>query len=217
MCNKCGADKEACADNFHWRNDTGNWNKICKDCKRKQISAWESKNADKMVVWRKSWEKKHNKKYYQENAEKERQRTRDKPKEAVNRYARKQMLKPNTRLRKSVSRAILFHMRKNGGKNGISHLNFVDWTYEELKSHLESQFESWMSWSNYGRYDSKIWDDNDQSTWTWQIDHIIPHSTFHYNSMDCQEFRDCWALKNLRPYSSKQNNLDRDRKLDCAA
>jgi hypothetical protein len=127
------------------------------------------------------------------------------------------MLKPNTRLRKSVSRAILFHMRNDGGKKGISHLNFVDWTYEELKSHLESQFESWMSWSNYGRYDSKTWDDNDPSTWTWQIDHIIPHSTFHYNSMDCQEFIDCWALKNLRPYSSKQNNLDRDRKLDCAA
>jgi cytolysin (calcineurin-like family phosphatase) len=166
-----------------------------------------------MAAWRKSWNNQYNKKYYQENIDKERLRTRNKPKEAVRRYAKKQMLKPNRKLRSSVSSGIRFHIKKCG----LSHLKFVDWTYQELRSHIESQFEPWMNWENYGRYNLKTWDDNDSSTWTWQIDHIIPHSTFHYDSMDCQEFRDCWALKNLRPYSSKQNNLDKDRKLDRAA
>jgi hypothetical protein len=42
----------------------------------------------------------------------------------------------------------------------------------------------------------------------FHFDHIIPHSTFHYETMDCQEFKDCWALSNLRPLSAKQNLLD---------
>jgi hypothetical protein len=166
-----------------------------------------------MLVWHKEWNKKYNKKYYQENAEKEKQRTRDKPKEAVRRYARKQMLKIKNRLRRNISRNILYHM-KNGGssKNNLSHLEFLDWNYNEFVSNMESKFEPWMSWNNYGQYNPKTWDDNDISTWTWQIDHIIPHSDFDYSTMDCQEFRDCWALTNLRPYSSKQNLLDRNRK-----
>jgi hypothetical protein len=212
-CNKCKIEKEACLDNFYWRKDTENWNRICKTCKRKTIDEWESKNKEKMLVWHKEWNKKYNKKYYQENAEKEKQRTRDKPKEAVRRYARKQMLKIKNRLRRNISRNILYHM-KNGGssKNNLSHLEFLDWNYNEFVSNMESKFEPWMSWNNYGQYNPKTWDDNDISTWTWQIDHIIPHSDFDYSTMDCQEFRDCWALTNLRPYSSKQNLLDRNRK-----
>ena len=79
---------------------------------------------------------------------------------------------------------------------------------DELKSHLEQQFESWMNWKNYGKYNKNTWNDNDQLTWTWQIDHIIPHSTFNYESMEDEEFKKCWSLDNLRPYSSKQNFLD---------
>lgn len=54
----------------------------------------------------------------------------------------------------------------------------------------------------------KKWDEKDSSTWTWQIDHIKPQSLFDYKSMEDDEFNQCWALENLRPYSSKQNWLD---------
>jgi len=79
---------------------------------------------------------------------------------------------------------------------------------EDLKKHLESQFEEWMNWDNYGVYRVDGWDDNDSTTWTWQIDHIIPHSSFKYSSMEDEEFKKCWDLSNLRPYSSKQNIID---------
>jgi hypothetical protein len=59
-----------------------------------------------------------------------------------------------------------------------------------------------------GKYNIKIWDDNDKSTWKWQIDHIIPHSTFKYASMEDEEFKKCWALSNLRPYSAKLNVIE---------
>lgn len=72
-----------------------------------------------------------------------------------------------------------------------------------MKKHLESQFEDWMSWDNWGVYDPKTWDDNDKSTWTWQIDHINPMANFTYESEHDPGFRDMWQLENLRPLSAK--------------
>ena len=65
-----------------------------------------------------------------------------------------------------------------------------------------------MTWDNWGKYDPETWDDNNPSTFTWELDHIQPHSTFRYKSMKSKAFRECWALSNLRPLSAKQNNAD---------
>lgn len=64
-----------------------------------------------------------------------------------------------------------------------------------------------MNWNNRGKYNYKKWNDNDLSTWTWQLDHIIPHANFHYTSMTDVDFKKCWALDNLRPVSAKENIL----------
>lgn len=127
-----------------------------------------------------------------------------------NRYYKERRINdPNFRIRASVSANINFYLKSNdSSKNGESCLDYLPYSINELKKHLEDQFEPWMTWENYGRYDTKIWDDNDPTTWTWQIDHVIPQSTFKYASMKDQAFKDCWALSNLRPLSSKQNFLD---------
>ena len=83
----------------------------------------------------------------------------------------------------------------------------------DLKNHIENQFELWMNWENHGIYNKNMWNDNDPQTWTWQIDHIIPHSTFKYTSMEDQTFKDCWDRSNLRPLSAKQNIKDGNRRL----
>jgi hypothetical protein len=93
-------------------------------------------------------------------------------------------------------------------KNKQSFIKYLEYSIEELRSHLESQFESWMTWDNYGSYKKDSWKDDNQSTWTWNIDHIIPQSTLPYTSMEDDNFKLCWALNNLRPYSSKQNLID---------
>lgn len=87
-------------------------------------------------------------------------------------------------------------------------LEYLPYTMKELKVHIESLFEPWMTWKNRGNYNAKTWNDNDPTTWTWQLDHIIPHSTFKYTSMEDQSFQDCWTLSNLRPYSAKLNIID---------
>lgn len=43
-------------------------------------------------------------------------------------------------------------------------------SYNEFKQHLESQFEDWMNWDNYGNPKDGIYELNK----TWDIDHIIP-------------------------------------------
>lgn len=120
---------------------------------------------------------------------------------------------PAFKLRAILSNAIGFSIKKNGSvKNHKSVVKFLPYTMGELKQHLEKQFEPWMNWNNHGNYDLKSWDDNDSSTWKWNVDHIAPHRNFSYTSMEDQAFKDCWALSNLRPYSAKQNLIDGDRK-----
>ncbi len=116
---------------------------------------------------------------------------------------------PIFRLRTNVSKSIWQMLKSNGSsKKGESFLAHLPYTIQELKNHLESQFESWMNWESQGKYNIKTWDDNNASTWTWNIDHVMPHSDLPYTSMEDENFKKCWALENLRPLSAKQNLLE---------
>lgn len=115
---------------------------------------------------------------------------------------------PHFRIRKSISFGIWRSLKKNGSSKNSSCLKHLPYSIEELKLHLESQFETWMKWSNYGPYNRKSWKDDNISTWTWQIDHVIPQSILPYVSMEDENFKKCWALNNIRPYPAKQNIID---------
>lgn len=122
---------------------------------------------------------------------------------------RRRKADPVFRLRKDVSRSVWRALKKNfASKRGRSIMSSLSYSMSELKDHLEKQFEPWMNWNNRGPYNPKIWDDNDSSTWTWQIDHIIPQSSLPYTSMSDENFHRCWALSNLRPLSSRQNIIE---------
>ncbi len=69
-----------------------------------------------------------------------------------------------------------------------------------------------MNENNNGVYRIESWDEYDPLTWVWHIDHIKPHSKFKYTSMNDFEFKECWSLKNLRPYSAPKNLSDGDRR-----
>lgn len=96
----------------------------------------------------------------------------------------------NFKLKKNVSRAISHVITKKGN----SVFKYLPYTTQELKCHLENNFDDKMSWGNYGSY--------------WHIDHIMPHSTFKYTSMEDQAFKECWSLNNLRPLEAKKNQSD---------
>lgn len=116
---------------------------------------------------------------------------------------------PVFRIRETISTSIRRALKTIGStKNNFSFLEYVEWTTESLKKHIEQQFEPWMTWNNQGIFNSKTWDDNDPTTWTWNLDHIIPQSDLPYINMEDDNFKKCWTLSNLRPYSSKQNVID---------
>lgn len=126
-------------------------------------------------------------------------------------FSRSAKCKTCDRLRRQISKSIRKQLLSiNLSKNG-SCMQFLPYTILELKQHIQTLFEPWMTWKNWTTYNVDTWKDDDQSTWTWNIDHIIPHCSFNYITMNSQEFLDCWALSNLRPYSAKQNVLDNDR------
>ena len=103
------------------------------------------------------------------------------------------------RLRNSVSNSIRVMLKRNGSyKREKSIRNYLPYTIEELKLHIENLWEPWMCWGNYGGKSS-------DPQKTWHIDHIIPHHIFKYKSMDDSLFVECWNLKNLRPLEKKAN------------
>lgn len=185
---------------------------------------WEDKNKEKIKNNKQQYyidnkdEIKISQKIYHENNkidiasyQKEYQNNnKDKLRTYKNTYIKQRKLyDPAFKIRLDISKLISYGLKiTNSSKNGESILKYLTYSIKKLKEHLESQFESWMTWDNWGIYDQNTWDDNDSSTWTWQIDHIIPHSTFKYTSMEDERFKKCWALENLRPYSAKQNWLD---------
>ena len=101
------------------------------------------------------------------------------------------------RLRIVVSSIIRSYLKKNHKVKNSKTWSKIFYTPEQLKKHLESQFEPWMSWDNYGTYN--------RNEKTWQIDHVYPQSKLPYDSLDHPNFQKCWALENLRPLDSMEN------------
>lgn len=113
------------------------------------------------------------------------------------------------KLRLNISASIGHALKKQSvNKRKCSILDFLPYSIDELKQHLESLFEPWMTWKNWGKYRLDSWDDNDIKTWKWQIDHIIPQADLPYISMEDENFKKCWALSNLRPISAKLNVIE---------
>ncbi len=126
-------------------------------------------------------------------------------KNTINLKTRERRKIPAIKLRHAVS-CLVRHAIK--GIKIKSILKYLPYKIEELRKYLESLFEPWMTWENWGIYDVKTWNDEDQTTWKWQIDHIIPQCQLPYESMADENFQKSWALENLRPLSAKQNIKD---------
>jgi hypothetical protein len=95
------------------------------------------------------------------------------------------------RMRSSIRRAFE-HKHVPSDKSRRAWETLVGYTTQELITHIERQFTGVMSWKNFGR---------------WHIDHIRPVASFSFTTVDDPEFRECWALTNLRPMWGRENRL----------
>jgi len=230
ICTKCGLEKDD--SDFPLRNkDKRTRRNECRQCTKKYrenyyeqnkqvllegAKQYYADNRDKIIKDVKNYREEnkdaigeYKKEYYQENKDRIKEYqivNKDKIQKSANEQ-RKERRKndPSFKMRTYVSNSIrdVLKGRKNSGtwKN-------LHYTPQQLKEHLERQFEPWMTWQNHGKFDPTTWNDNDSRTWTWQIDHIIPQSDLPYTSMEDDNFKKCWALENLRPLSAKQNVVE---------
>lgn len=187
-----------------------NKDKIKKDKKEYYENNRDDILSEKKVYYQehKGESEKYHKEYYKKNKEKIKNdvkiynfRDDVKKRKQKNRKIKRQQ-NPTHKLREDISNSIRHVLKKK--KGGKSILKYLPYTMEELKKHIEDQFEPWMTWDNWGRYSPKTHKENP----TWQLDHINPHSDFHYENMECDEFQECWALSNLRPLDSEKNITD---------
>ena len=185
-CSKCEVLKPL--DEFH-KNKDGKYGcrSTCKECEAEYDKQKYKKNKEK--------KKAYSKQYYQENREErlewQKQYKKDN-KEKINEYERNRKANdPVVALRHNVNNLINRAFKRSGGsKLGESVFQYLPYTFEELKEHLESQFEPGMTWNKRSE---------------WHIDHIYPHSLLPYDSMDHPNFQKAWALENLQPLWAKEN------------
>lgn len=104
------------------------------------------------------------------------------------------------RLKKRL-RTRLWHAMKHDWKTG-SAVHDLGCSVAELKIYLESKFEQWMTWENYGPYRKDVK--------TWNVDHIIPLDAVDLT--DCDQLKKVCHFTNLRPLESKKNLIKGNRR-----
>lgn len=222
-----------CLTTYHKQYNEDNKEEI--KIKRKQF---RQDNKERLKAENKQWRKNNKeyikikgKEYYDANKDdiKEYQRTykknnKEKARKSENNAKNKRRKNdPIWALKKDASRMIALKFKKRGiSKNGESSSKYFPWTDQELYDYITALFSHpdnltpdgkvWMTMNNRGIYDPKTWNDDDPTTWTWQIDHIKPQSTFKFDTMDCSEFRDYCGLINLRPLRSDINIKDKNNR-----
>lgn len=103
---------------------------------------------------------------------------------------------PTRRLSKRMTSMIAFALR--GAKAWRSWKSMVDYSVDDLKRHIERQFQKGMTWENMGQ---------------WHIDHIVPLREFSFSTPEDPDFRAAWALTNLRPLWRSENCAKGGRRL----
>lgn len=99
---------------------------------------------------------------------------------------------PSFKMRERVRTLFRACLKRQGIKKVHPTFITLGYTPAQLSAHLESQFEPWMTWENYGVNG-------------WHIDHKKPQCLFSFTSVDDPAFKECWALENLRPLGSTLN------------
>jgi hypothetical protein len=108
---------------------------------------------------------------------------------------------------KNISRNINRNIRRSFKKKGIvkskTICEILGCSYQDFKIYIESKFETWMNWNNYGLY-------NGQLNHGWDLDHIVPKSIAKTE----EDILKLNHYTNFTPLCSKNNRDIKKNKLD---
>lgn len=89
--------------------------------------------------------------------------------------------------------------RKKGFSKESKTAEYLGCDWNSFKEYIESLFENWMTWDNWGVYDPN-------GPRTWNIDHIVPLAKFDFS--DQEQINKAFHYTNCRPYCSKANLIE---------
>lgn len=166
---------------------------IYKEKRKEYMSIWCTVNSDKR--------KKYNKEYNRSNRESIKCQ-KFKNKEHINTIRRNtKRNNPLIRIKCNIRTLIYTSFKGKGYKKGSHTEEIIGCSYSDFKLYIESKFEPWMNWNNYGKC-------NGEEKYGWDLDHIIPASSA--NSIE--ELYLLNRFDNLQPLCSKINRyIKRDK------
>ena len=106
----------------------------------------------------------------------------------------KKATNPLYKLTESIRNAIRRSIKNNGFKKKCKTIEILGCTFDQFKVHIESKWEPWMNWGNYGLY-------NGEFSYGWDLDHIVPTSS----ATSEEEIIQLNHYTNLQPLCSKVN------------
>ena len=145
---------------------------------------WRDSNKEYMSNKSKTWyeqNKEHRKEYLKEYREKNIDNIRKTKRDYErNRKARDPLYKLISNFRTAIYQVL----KESNVEKNKHYFDILQYTPEQLISHLENKFIDKMSWDNYG---------------DWHVDHKLPITHYNIQEMGDSEFMKCWSLDNLQP------------------
>ena len=211
-CTKCKSIKELTEFQKDIRYSQGVKNN-CKICNSEYKKLYKLKNQEKVSEYNKTYKENnidkikdyeknrfiknkdkislYNKQYKIDN--KERDRIKNNTTKRL--YKQKRIASdPLYKLNINTRSLIAISIKRKGYSKNAKSISILGCSIEDFKNHLESKFESWMNWDNYGKYNGTL-------NFGWDIDHIIPISS----AMNEEEIIKLNHYTNLQPLCSYTN------------
>tara|TARA_R110000823_G_C15770191_1_gene483942 strand:+ start:100 stop:783 length:684 start_codon:yes stop_codon:yes gene_type:complete len=185
----------------------------CKPCITTRTLKYYTDDKDKRKKYKKdNHEKisKYNAEYHENNKERQNRQKREWYKKnyytKVIPYQKKYESKPEVAATITLRRTLLGVLDRIGTKKEKHTHEYLDYTTEEFKLHIESMWKPGMTWEN-----------NSQGEGTWQVDHIKEVRTMIEEGITDPNI--IHALSNLQPlwheeHSTKSGEFLHQRKLD---
>jgi len=204
-CTKCGDSKPATIEYFYWNKHKNVYRKVCRICERKRVRDYTATHVQESRDRAKKWQENNTERvkaikrnHYTANSGEIKKRStlwikNNIEKVHVLRNKRNKVRRrtePKIALDERMSSAIRLSLKK--GKGGRTWSEIVGYSVDDLKNHLEKQFKKGMTWEKF--LNGEI-----------HIDHKIPKSAFNYTKPEHEDFKKCWALKNLQPLWAVDN------------
>ena len=198
VCSKCGIEKEVC--DFHkWKYGPDGYKRECKECRKLETKTYYSNNNEKVKLRVNKYRKSNLDKVKEVRTriyERDRERIlmvnklyRENNREKRNEYTRnRKSTDPIFKLKHLMNSRMRIFMRSRNIQKHNKTFDIIGCTPNELKEHIQTQFNNGMSWDNQGE---------------WHIDHIIPLSSgknedeiirlCHYTNL-----QPLWAIDNMK-------------------